>query len=95
MRGRERSHALKGLVVWLCLLEVEKECRTFWVLQNSAEAQVGTIRTARVRIGRAAVMISRARQYRTPRQGCPPRAIIPCRAESHESAAQFSRLRAK
>jgi hypothetical protein len=25
VRGRERSHALKGLVVWLYLLEVEKE----------------------------------------------------------------------
>ena len=40
-----------------------------WVLQKSVEAQVGTIRTARVRIGRAAVVIARARQYRTPRQG--------------------------
>ena len=68
----------------------------FWVgPQNSVEAQVGTIRTARVQIGRVAVVIARARQCRTPRQGFPPRAIVPCRAESHESAAQFSRLRAK
>ena len=37
VRGRERSHALKGLVVCLCLLEWNV---SGWVLQNSAGAQV-------------------------------------------------------
>ena len=57
----------------------------FWV--GSAKLRwspSGTIRTARVRIERAAVVIARARQYRTPRQGFPPRAIVPTPGESHD-----------
>ena len=51
----------------------------------SLEPKSGT----RVRIGRAAVVNARARQYRTPRQGFPPRADVPCRAKSQKE--QFLR----
>ena len=67
VRGRERSHALKGWLFGCVWLEWNV---SGWVLQYSTGAS-GTIRTARVRVGRAAVVIARARQYRTPRQGFP------------------------
>ena len=92
VRERERSHALKGLVVWLCLLE--------WNVSGLGSAKFrwspsGTIRTARVRIEHAAVVIARARQYRTPRQGFPPRAIVPYRENRTTNSGQFLLLRAK
>ena len=91
VRGRERSHALKGWLFGCVWLEWNV---SGWVRRNSAGAQ-GTIRTARVRIERAAVVIARARQYRTPRQGFPPRAIVPYRENRTTNSGQFLLLRAK